>query len=286
MLQSFRGKVAVVTGAGGGLGAALARACAAEGMKVALADVDEAGLAETAAALTEAGAEALTVPTDVRHASPLAALAERCFEAFGACHLLCNNAGVMVNKPILELGDEDWRWLIDVNVMGVVNGVRAFAPRMLAQDETAHIVNTSSMAGLGVIGEMGLAAYTASKHAVTAFTETLALELAGTKLGVSVLCPGGIVTNIHQSERVRPEAYARQGGAPQTSQVEDINADPALTEGVLSPEEAAACVLKGVREGALYILTHPELKALVDARHTAIASAFDAAASAKQGEAS
>lgn len=278
----------MVTGAGDGLGAALARACAAQGMRVVAADVDEAGLAETAAALADAGAEALTVPTDVRHAEQLTALAERSFDAFGACHLLCNNAGVMVNKPILELGDEDWRWLLEVNFLGVVNGVRAFAPRMLAQDEDAHIVNTSSMAGLGVIGEMGLAAYTASKHAVTAFTETLALELAGTRVGVSVLCPGGIVTNIHRSERVRPEAYASRaaGGAQQGPSPAAIDADPALTEGVLSPEQAAACVLAGVREGALYILTHPELKALVDARYHAMASAFDAAAAAKQRGAS
>ncbi len=272
-MKELDGKVAVITGAGSGIGAALAAACAVEGMRVVAADVDAAGLETVVAGIASAGGEAVSQHTDVRSRDALEVLAERAWGTFGGCHLLCNNAGVMVNKPLLELEEADWRWILDVNLMGVVHGIGAFVPRMKAQGGEAHVVNTASMAGLSAFAAMGLGAYTASKFAVVSLSEVLAQELAETDIGVSVLCPGAVVTRIHESDRVRPTDL--EDAAPSSL---SADANPESVPGAQTAEETAQVVLRGVRENRLHLITHPEMKGVVEMRHRAILEAFDSAA--------
>ena len=213
-MKEFKGKVAVVTGAASGIGRALADRSVQEGMKVVLADVEVEALAKTEAGLKSSGATVLAVPTDVSQARDVAALAQKTLEVFGAVHLLCNNAGVGTEAAIWESTLEEWEWVMGVNLWGVIHGVRAFVPHMLAQDTECHIVNTASMAGL--ISGPGLGAYKVTKHAVVSLSETLYHELAerGARVGVSVLCPGIVNTRIMESARNRP-------GRPLTTKAPD-----------------------------------------------------------------
>jgi NAD(P)-dependent dehydrogenase (short-subunit alcohol dehydrogenase family) len=273
-VKELSGKVAVITGAGSGIGASLSTACAAEGMHVVAADVDEAGAAQTVNAIEGQGGKAVAAAVDVRKRESLDALAETTWQAFGGCHLLCNNAGVMVNKPLLELEESDWRWILDVNLMGIVHGLGAFVPRMKEQGGEAHVVNTASMAGLAAFAAMGLGAYTASKFAAVSVSEILSQELEGTDIGVSVLCPGAVVTRIHESARIRPSEMA--GTTPSILAGE---ANPEHVAGAQSPDQIAQTVLRGVRENRLYLITHPEMKPAVEGRFAAISEAFDSAES-------
>src|SRR5687768_9401323 len=191
-LDDLRGKVAVVTGGGSGIGRELALACAAEGMRVVLADVDVPGMAVTARLL--GAAESISVPCNVARAAEVEALAERTYERFGAAHLLFNNAGVAVVGPMWTTTLEEWEWVMGVNVMGVVHGVRSFVPRMLKQGDACHVVNTASAAGLTTVP--GNSVYCVSKHGVVAMSECLKHELRREKapIGVSVLCPAFVKT--------------------------------------------------------------------------------------------
>ncbi len=209
-MELSNGSVAVVTGAASGIGAALARAFAAAGCSVVLADVDAVALDAVAATMEE---EVLTVVTDVSVAADLEHLAETAFNRFGAVHVLCNNAGVSTFNPVVAQSLDDWRWVLGVNLWGVIHGVQAFLPRMTAKGQPAHIVNTSSLAGLAS-GLPSLGPYNVSKVGVVALSETLRMELAmaGSPVGVSVLCPGSTPTRILESERNRPGG-ARQGTA-------------------------------------------------------------------------
>ena len=206
-MELTNGSVAVVTGAASGIGAALGRAFAAAGCSVVLADVDAVALDAVAATME---GEVLTVVTDVSVAADLEHLAEAAFDRFGAVHVLCNNAGVSTFNPVVAQTLDDWRWVLGVNLWGVIHGVQAFLPRMTAQGQPAHIVNTSSLAGLAS-GLPSLGPYNVSKVGVVALSETLRMELAmaGSPVGVSVLCPGSTPTGILESERNRPAA-ARQ----------------------------------------------------------------------------
>jgi NAD(P)-dependent dehydrogenase (short-subunit alcohol dehydrogenase family) len=203
-MKEFKDKVAVITGAASGIGRALADRCVQEGMKAVLADVEVKTLAKTEANLKACGATVLAVQTDVSQARDVAALAQRTLEVFGAVHLLCNNAGVGMEAAIWESTLEEWEWVMGVNLWGVIHGVRAFVPLMLAQDTECHIVNTASMAGL--ISGPGLGAYKVTKHAVVSLSETLYHELAErrARVRVSVLCPGIVNTRIMESARNRP----------------------------------------------------------------------------------
>ena len=282
-MKELRDRVAVVTGAGSGIGAALVAACAAEGMRVVAADVEAGAVAEVAQAVRADGADVEVATTDVRDAGALEALAARTWDRFGGCHLLCNNAGVMVNRPVAELAPEDWRWITDVNLGGVANGLGAFLPRMIAQGGEAHVLNTASVAGLAAFGAMGLGAYAATKFAVVGLSEHLRgeLELAGIPIGVTVLCPGAVPTRIAESERNRPAELAT--GLPLKAE----GADPTSPElGAVAPERVAAIALDAVRNNEAYAITHPDMRALVETRATALLGAFDAAAARSEQESS
>jgi NAD(P)-dependent dehydrogenase (short-subunit alcohol dehydrogenase family) len=200
--------VAVVTGAASGIGLAMAQCFANAGMKLVLADIDPAALARALAQLQAAGAAAIAVPVDVMAETQVEALAAAAYQHFGAVHVLCNNAGVAVpalRRPTWETPVAEWQWIMGVNLMGVVHGVRAFVPRMLAGGDEGHIVNTASVAGLLT----GPGPYFASKHGVTCLSEGLYQDLksTGSKLSASVLCPGIIRTAILDAERNRPAVF-------------------------------------------------------------------------------
>jgi NAD(P)-dependent dehydrogenase (short-subunit alcohol dehydrogenase family) len=259
-MRELRDRVGVVTGAASGIGRALARRFAAEGMKVVLADVERPALEKAAAELDASGGRAIAVPTDVSKPEQVDALARRALDAFGAVHVLCNNAGVFTAGPIWEQTLGDWKWVIDVNLWGVIHGIRTFVPILLAQGGEAHIVNTASVAGL--VSPRGLGPYNVTKHGVVTLSETLHYELraAGSQIGVSVLCPGAIRTNIADAERNRPAELARGPSA---------GANAALRAGLeagMDPAQVAEIVLRGIREERFYLLTHPELKAGVERR--------------------
>jgi len=248
------GRVAVVTGAASGIGLGLSQRFAAEGMHVVMADVEEPVLSEAASELAETGASVLPVVTDVSDRGAVEALRDAAVSAFGAVHVVCNNAGVGgPHGPLWECPPGEWDWVLGVNLGGIINGVRAFMPVLLAQD-AGHMVNTSSIFGVfaGALGPYGV-----SKHAVTALTETLYFNLQSlgvTHVGVSVLCPGAVRTNFGTSARNRPSwagAPAVSGPAEQAS-AEQFDR---LAVAGSSPAEVAGIVVDGIRAGRFYILT-------------------------------
>jgi len=249
--MQLAGRTAVVTGAASGIGRALAGRCAAAGMRVVLADVEAAPLDEAARALEKQGAEALAVVTDVSRAEQVEALAARAEEAFGAVHLVCNNAGVFAGGLSWEAPLADYEWVFSVNVWGVLHGVRTFVPRLLAQGE-GHVLITASMAS--VTAAPFSAPYTMSKHAVLALAESLHLELRarGAPVGVSVVCPEMICTGIGDSQRNRPERFDRGPSHPERELVEGALRAGAATG--LDPDVVAARALEAVRAGRFYVL--------------------------------
>ncbi len=265
-MKELKGKVAVVTGGAGGLGRAMAMHFAREGMHVALADIDQASLDVTAAELRALGVEAIGIRTDVSKAPEVDALAARVVAELGGVHVVCNNAGISPLGAAWENTLADWEWMLGVNLWGVIHGVRAFTPLLLAQDE-GHIVNTASVAGL--INPPGSAMYNVTKHAVVALTETLFHDLAGrkSKVGCSVLCPAYVPTGIADSERSRPAALANPGATKSAEQQarEDM-LKKAVRSGRLSADDIGAAVLAAVKEERFYILTHPRIKGAIQAR--------------------
>lgn len=257
-MKELNGRVAVVTGAASGIGRATSEAFAAEGMKVVLADVEEPRLVETAGALRESGADVIEVIADVSDESAMQALAERALEAFGAVHVVHLNAGVATGGPSWTLTDNDWRWVLGVNLWGVIHGIRAFVPILLEQEE-AHVVNTASMAG--IVTAPFMAPYNVSKHGVVALSETLQKELqmfGGGQVGVSVLCPGWVNTGIGDSSRNRPDTFRN----PETGggDLADLGggAVKGLLEAGLAPAEVAARVVDAIKTDRFYIFTHTD----------------------------
>ncbi|BAN23141.1 SDR family oxidoreductase [Caballeronia insecticola] len=266
-MDRFAGKVAVITGAGSGFGREFALAGAALGMKLVLADLDTAGLAATVDALRAQGADAIGVTADVADAAQVDALARAALDAFGGVHLLFNNAGVGAGGFVWENSANDWQWVFGVNVMGIANGLRAFVPIMLEQNEPAHIVNTASVAGLLAAPAMGV--YNASKHAVVALTETLYhdLRLAGaSSIGVSLLCPAFVPTGIANAERSRPEALANDTPYTSSQKLAARQLTKAVEGGKLSARDIAALTFDAVREGRFYVISHPNIMASVQLR--------------------
>ena len=246
-MQDLKGKVAVITGGASGIGFALAERAVVEGMSVAVCDIEVGALERAAAKLRTGGAKVVSYRVDVSKEAEVEAAASAIYTEFGAVHLVCNNAGVLnQDKPTWEHPIADWQWLFSVNVMGVVHGVRAFVPRMLAGGQDGHIVNTASMAGL-VTGRPGAAVYDASKHAVLSLSESLYRDLVVTtpKLSASVLCPGAVMTNIWTAERNRPGAAP--GEQPQ-------DGGTAFTGDSFPPSEMANRVFDAVAANRFYVL--------------------------------
>lgn len=259
-MKQFRDKVAVITGAASGIGRAIAERCAQEGMQVVLADVEEAALAQAEQELKAAGATVLAVRTDVSRAGDVEALAQKTLQAFGAVHLLANNAGVGAGGSIWESTLADWEWVIGVNLWGVIHGLRVFVPLMLAQETEGHIVNTASLAGL--LSYHPGAPYQVTKHGVVALSEQLYTSLAqrNAKVKVSVLCPGWVNTRIMDSERNRPGELRNESGdlptGPEAEAIVQSMRDAA--QAGLSPRQVAEQVFDAIRDEQFYILTHPE----------------------------
>ena len=241
-------RTAVVTGGASGIGRALALALAREGARIVLADLDETGMAEVVGAIRGRGGEAIAVRTDVSDLTQVQALADRALATFGKVHVLCNNAGVAVWGGLEAATHRDWQWVLGINLWGVVHGVEVFVPRMIAQKEPGHVLNTASMAGL--IASQGLGVYNTSKYAVVGLSETLQKDLRPYGIGVSVLCPMGVDTRINASERNRPAALLN--AMP--------TAEPAVTliGRTLAPETVAEMALAAIRDNRLYVITHEE----------------------------
>ncbi len=259
MLQELDGKVAVITGGGSGIGASLARACATAGMKVVVVDVNEERAAVVAAELPDGAGVARAV--DVSDAAAVQALADFAFATFGAVHLLCNNAGISPVGRIWDFTDDEWQTLLGVNLRGVANGIRSFVPRMIEQGE-GHIVNTGS--GASFVATPRLGPYCATKHAIVGLSEALRYELDGTGIGVSVLVPAGVNTNIGDS-MVRPSATDPDGIADDFT-VLTTSLDPTSLE-MIEPDVVAEVTLVGVREGWDYIVMGPGQSVGVERRY-------------------
>jgi len=282
-MKDFKDKVAVITGAGSGIGLALAVQCAQKGMKVVLADIDRKFLRRAKKKMERIGALYLTVLTDVSKSADIKALAKETIDNFGEIHLLINNAGVGYSKYTWNYTLKDWEWQLGVCLFGVAHGVRIFTPIMLKQDNECHIVNISSIEGLLPGSGPGGAIYGASKHAVVSLSETLKreLETIGSKLKISVVCPGAVVTRIWYGDIHRPEELQNTPTEEiEDSRNEDIYAD--LNAGFddsppISAEQSAKIILQGIKDEKFYILTHKDqfLKGLVKQGFDDILIAFD-----------
>jgi NAD(P)-dependent dehydrogenase (short-subunit alcohol dehydrogenase family) len=277
-MQDVEGKVAVVTGAASGIGRAMVDRFAAAGMQVVLADIEAEALEKAEAEVQSTGAETLAVVTDVSQRASVDALAAAAVERFGGTHVLCNNAGVSggFGGALWETTERDWAWTMGVNLMGVVHGIQAFLPGMVARGEPGHVVNTSSVLGLATGGG---SIYGVRKHAVTRLSEGLWYDLraAGAPIGVSVLCPGMIATRIISSGRNRPDEL-RNDGEPSGPEVEQRVAmvQQLFADEGMPPSEVAEMVFDGILAERFYVLTHPEAeKETVRARFQAILDETD-----------
>lgn len=265
-MREFKDRTAVITGAASGIGLALAQRAAREGMRLVLADIDEAKLAEAAKTLPVAADALCTRRVDVSREEDIAALADEAFSRFGGVHLLCNNAGVGLTRLAWELTTADWEWILGVNLWSVVHAIHHFVPRMLAQDGESHVVNTASVAGL--LSTPGMAAYNVSKHGVVTLSETLYTELAAqkAKIGVSVLCPAWVPTAIHTSERNRQERYGEAAPPSAASAAYQERMSQAVKSGRLSADDMASAVFDAVAANRFYVIPHSRIKQAVRLR--------------------
>ena len=275
-MQNLEGKVAFVTGGASGMGLAMVRSFAGAGMKVVVADIEQGALDAVAEEFAPSNADILCLKVDVTDRDAMEAAAAATEAAFGKVHVVCNNAGVAVGGAIDDMSYNDWDWVTKVNLDGVVNGIQAFTDRIKAHGEGGHFVNTASMAGHMALE--GLSVYTATKFAVVGISETMRKDLAKHDIGVSVLCPGVVSTNIFNSGRNRPEALeAETDTANMVLRTVDEDQEAmraALQEAALDPAVVGEMVLQAVRDNDEYIFTHPELKAMTDVRAAAMDSAY------------
>tara|TARA_B100000029_G_C17599934_1_gene965404 strand:- start:2486 stop:3319 length:834 start_codon:yes stop_codon:yes gene_type:complete len=266
-MKDFKDKVAVITGAASGIGKGLAERCIQEGMKVVLSDIEEKALKETEEELKSKGGEVLSVVTDVSQFADVEKLAQKTLGAFGGVHVLCNNAGVASGVTTWGTTSKEWDWVIGVNLMGTIHGLRAFVPLMTAQRSEGHIVNTGSIAGF--LSYYFSAPYQVTKHAVTALTENLHHTLTGmeSKIKVSLLCPAWVKTQIMDSHRNRPSDMHDPTKVPMPSVLqEEIEKFRGLVEQGMAPKKVAELVFKGMMEEQFYIFTHPEMGPYIQKR--------------------
>ena len=276
-MRELAGKTAFVTGGASGIGLAMGRAFAEAGMKVMLADIETEALAAAVKSLHNVGPAVRGVICDVADPASVEHAAKTSFEAFGKVHVVCNNAGVAAGGGIDTISLDNWRWVIDVNLMGVVHGISSFLPHMRAHGEGGHIVNTASMAGM--LSGMGFSPYAATKFAVVSMSEGLAPQLQALGIGVSVLCPGFVRTGIGESGRNRPDRYGPAQPPDPNSPAAALVAEIAQRlQAGLEPAVIAAKVLDAIRNDELYIFTHPEMREHLDERFAAIRAAMDRAA--------
>jgi NAD(P)-dependent dehydrogenase (short-subunit alcohol dehydrogenase family) len=270
-MERLAGRTAVVTGGGSGIGRGIALALAGEGVHVAVADIEPQAAEGVAAEVRACGVRSLAAPSDVTRPESLRGLAARVERILGSVHVLVNCAGVVHERGTLaERTDDDWLWVFSVNLHGVVRSVQVFLPALRAHGDEAHIVNTASMAGLVAVPDLGIGIYTASKYACVGYSEILRQELAPLGIGVSVLCPGMVESNLARtSARNRPAEY----GGP----LAEPGETPADVRAQMMPaEECGRIVVRGIRENRLHILTHPGTRPLVEARFRQILADYDA----------
>ena len=273
-MRDVAGKTAFITGGASGIGLAMARSFSAAGMKIVIADIEQAALDAVRNEFEASNAEFLTLQVDVTDRADMEAAADATESRFGKVHVVCNNAGVVVGGPIDEMSYDDWDWILGVNVSGVVNGIRTFVDRLKAHGEGGHFVNTASMAGH--ISIPGMSVYTASKFAVVGISETMRADLLPHNIGVSVLCPGMVDTNILASGRNRPKELL-DAGQPweETLGDEERNAiNDNIRASMIDPAVVGDMVLHAVQTDEFYVFTHPHIEAMVDLRRNEIADAF------------
>jgi NAD(P)-dependent dehydrogenase (short-subunit alcohol dehydrogenase family) len=269
-MREFEGKTAIVTGAASGIGLGLARTFARHGMALVLCDIRKDRLETALQEVRELGARAIAMVTDVSDRTSVEAAGRAAVKEFGAVHIACNNAGVaMHGKPIAELSAQEWDWVIGVNIHGVINGMQVFLPLIRAQGGEGYIVNTASIGGFQVRPGWHTGAYSMTKYAVVALTEALAQDLAGMPIGVSVLCPGAVNTNIYGSAANRPERLGGPYQRPENHFVADLIKDG------LAPDDVGERVMRAMRENEFFVFTDADLKPVIDERHQRIMDAMD-----------
>lgn len=266
-MQELEGKVAVITGGASGIGFATARNLASRGVKLVLADVEPKPLAAAVSQLEGDGAQVIGAVTDVADLAAVEALADRTWSTFGGAHIVFNNAGVAVSGPIAEMTHADWKWVIDVDLWGPIHGVETFVPRMIEQAEPGHVVNTASFAGVVPNDDLGV--YCVAKYGVVAMSEVMQRELRQHEIGVSVLCPMRVATNIDKSGRNRQDEY----GGPEAQQYPEVDEEE-MAGRLVAVEEVAELVVKGITENELYLFPHPEARQFIARRFERMDRAF------------
>jgi NAD(P)-dependent dehydrogenase (short-subunit alcohol dehydrogenase family) len=272
-MRDIKGKTAIVTGAASGIGLGIARALAHAGANIVLADLRPEPLEAARREIETIGVRAKAVTTDVSDPESVAAAGRSALEAFGALHIAVNNAGVaMHGTPIEDVAPEEWEWVIGVNVKGVINGIRSFVPMIRSHGQGGHVVNTGSISSLFVREGRNQGAYAMTKYAVLALSEALEQELAGSGIGVSVLCPGGVTTSIFASAATRPDRFGGSYSRPQQEAMKSASAPAALP-----PDVVGRRVLQAIQDNEFYILTHTGEREIITARFDRIKAAFDRA---------
>ncbi len=272
-MKDLKGKTAFITGGASGLGLSMAQAFVRQGMNVMIADIDEASLGAAEEDLVAIGGKVDSTICDVADRASIKAAAQHTIDAFGKVHIVCNNAGIGVVGPIGTIAEKDWDWIFDVNLKGVIAGTEIFLPLIESHGEGGHFVNTGSMSSL-VVRE-GREPYAATKFAILALSEGWQIQLEERNIGISVLCPGYVRTRIGESGRARQEKYGGPKELPkQTKGLPSLN-------GALDPEVVGERVVEAIKANELYIITHPEMKPVVEARCARLLRAFDRAANSE-----
>ena len=272
-MKDVAGKTAFITGGASGMGLAMARSFAGAGMKVAIADIEASALTAVAEEFAETNASVITLQVDVSDANAVTDAAAKTQDAFGNVHVLVNNAGIVTGSRFAEAEQNDWRWTMNVNLDGVFNGLNAFLKDMIAHGEGGHVVNTASLAGH--LAVPGLGVYGTSKFAVVGLSETLRAELAEHGLGVSVLCPGVVNTNIFTASRNRPKELAAKQEANFEQFDPNDQEQPEVIRSIIEPDVVGDMVLHAIQDEQFYIFTHPHTAPFVAARSQEIATAFE-----------